>query len=142
LTFWLIAVALNVVLGVAFLVTGAESSIDAWLSKAGLDFGSDLLTALRVVVVYPAALLGVARSLLGSSGVEAGSGIPSSMAGDVRLARLPWLRENVVDGVGAVASWLAVVGSPATAGVVYQPEIWRGHGRTRCGGRAGTRPRD
>jgi hypothetical protein len=35
-------------------------------------------------------------------------------------------RENVVDGVGAVASWLVVLGSAATAGVVCQPEIWRG----------------
>ncbi len=63
LTFWLIAVALEVVLGVAFLVSGAESSIDAGLSKAGIDFGSDLITALRVVVVYPAAILGVTLAL-------------------------------------------------------------------------------
>lgn len=63
LTFWLIAVALEVVLGVAFLVSGAESSIDAGLSKAGIDFGSDLITAQRVVVVYPAAILGVGLAL-------------------------------------------------------------------------------
>jgi membrane protease YdiL (CAAX protease family) len=63
LTFWLVAVALEVVLGVAFLVSGAESSIDAGLAKAGIDFGSDLITALRVVVVYPAALLGVTLAL-------------------------------------------------------------------------------
>lgn len=63
LTFWLIAVALEVVLGVAFLVSGAESAIDKGLAKAGLDFGSDLLTAGRVVLVYPAALLGVALAL-------------------------------------------------------------------------------
>ena len=48
------------------------------------------------------------------------------MAGDLRIARLPSSRENVVDGVGAVASWLAVLGSAAAAGVVCQPEIWRG----------------
>ena len=54
---------LEVVLGVAFLVSGAESAIDEGLSRAGLDFGSDLLTAGRVVVVYPAALLGVALAL-------------------------------------------------------------------------------
>ena len=35
LTFWLIAVALEVVLGVAFLLSGAESAIDDGLSKAG-----------------------------------------------------------------------------------------------------------
>lgn len=63
LTFWLVAVALEVVLGVAFLVSGAESSIDAGLSKAGIDFGSDLVKALRVVVVYPSAILGVSLAL-------------------------------------------------------------------------------
>jgi hypothetical protein len=63
LTFWLIAVALEVVLGVAFLVSGAESSIDVGLSKAGIEFGSDLITATRVVVVYPAALIGVGLAL-------------------------------------------------------------------------------
>ncbi|MFC4783462.1 CPBP family glutamic-type intramembrane protease [Nocardioides sp. MAHUQ-72] len=63
LTFWLIAVALEVFLGAMFLLSGAESAIDTGLSEAGLDFGSDLLTAARVVVAYPAALLGVALAL-------------------------------------------------------------------------------
>jgi hypothetical protein len=63
LTFWLIAVALEVLLGVAFLLTGADADIDRGLSKAGTDFSSDLLTAVRVVVVYPAALLGVTLAL-------------------------------------------------------------------------------
>jgi hypothetical protein len=58
------------------------------------------------------------------------------------LARLPPSRENVVNGVGTVASWLAVLGSAATARVVCQPEIRRRQGRTRCGCRAGARPRD
>lgn len=63
LTFWLVAVALEVALGVAFLLTGADAAIEAGLSKAGIDFSSDLLTAARVVVVYPAALTGVALAL-------------------------------------------------------------------------------
>ena len=63
LTFWLIAVALEVGLGVAFLLSGAGSAIDEGLSRAGLDFGSDLPTAVRVVVVYPTAILGVALAL-------------------------------------------------------------------------------
>jgi len=63
LLFWLIAVALEVVLGVAFLLSGAESAIDRGLAKAGIDFGSDLLTATRVLVVYPAALLGIVLAL-------------------------------------------------------------------------------
>jgi hypothetical protein len=63
LTFWLIAVALEVVLGVAFLLTGADGAIDTGLSKAGIDFSSDLLTAVRVVGVYPAAIVGVTLAL-------------------------------------------------------------------------------
>lgn len=63
LLFWLIAVGLEVVLGVAFLVSGAESAIDEGLSRAGIDFGSDLITAARVVIAYPAALLGVLLAL-------------------------------------------------------------------------------
>lgn len=63
LTFWSVAVALEVLLGVAFLLTGADAAIDTGLSKAGIDFSSDLVTAVRVVVVYPAALLGVMLAL-------------------------------------------------------------------------------
>ena len=58
LTFWSIAVTLEVLLGIAFLLTGADGAIDTGLSKAGIDFSSDLLTAVRVVVVYPAAIWG------------------------------------------------------------------------------------
>src|SRR6188472_4767765 len=63
LTFWVVAVALEVLLGVAFLATGADAAIEEGLAQAGLDFSSDLLTAVRVVVVYPAALLGVTLAL-------------------------------------------------------------------------------
>lgn len=63
LLFWLIAVGLEILLGVAFLLSGAESAIDEGLSKAGIDFGSDLITAGRVVVAYPPAVLGVGLAL-------------------------------------------------------------------------------
>ena len=63
LTFWLIAVGLEVILGVAFVVSGADAAIEEGLSRAGIDFGSDLLTAGRVVVAYPAALLAVTLAL-------------------------------------------------------------------------------
>ncbi len=59
LYFWLLAVALEVVLGVAFIVSGAEDAIEEGLQRAGIEFGSDLLTAARVVIAYPAAILGV-----------------------------------------------------------------------------------
>jgi len=44
-TFRLIAVALEVVLGVGLSVSGAESSINVGLSGGGIDFGSDLILA-------------------------------------------------------------------------------------------------
>ena len=59
LIFWFVAVALEVAFGVAFVLTGADSAIDEGLSRAGVDFSSDLLTAIRVVAAYPAAALGV-----------------------------------------------------------------------------------
>lgn len=52
LTYWLIAIALEVVLGAAFFATGADAAIERGLTRAGLDFGSDLVTAARVVIVF------------------------------------------------------------------------------------------
>lgn len=63
LVFWLIAVALEVVFAAAFLVSGADAAIERGLSAAGLEFGTDLVTATRVVLAYPAAALGVALAL-------------------------------------------------------------------------------
>lgn len=63
LTYWLIAVVLEVVLGAAIFATRADAAIERGLARAGLDFGSDLVTAARVVVVYPAALLAVMLAL-------------------------------------------------------------------------------
>lgn len=42
LTFWLVAVALEVAFGVAFVLSGADSAIDEGLSRAGIEFSSDL----------------------------------------------------------------------------------------------------
>ena len=113
LTFWLVAVALEVVLGVAFLVSGAESSIDAGLSKAGIDFGSDLITALRVVLVYPAALVGVALALAQVAAPDLAVLVVARIRGGRALLRAvrrrfrPWSPEvGTRKGLGI---WLVVV---------------------------------
>ena len=98
LTFWLIAVALEVLLGVAFLLSGADAAIDAGLSEAGIDFGSDLLTALRVVVVYPAAFLGVLLALAQVAAPDLAVLVVARIRGGRRLLRAvgkrfrPWSR--------------------------------------------------
>lgn len=113
LTFWLIAVALEVVLGVAFLVSGTESSIDAGLSKAGLDFGSDLITALRVVVAYPAALLGVTLALAQVAAPDLAVLVVARIRGGRGLLRAvgkrfrPWSPE--VGARTGLGIWLVVV---------------------------------
>ena len=113
LTFWLIAVALEVVLGVTFLLTGAESVIDDGLSKAGLDFGSDLLTAGRVVVVYPAALLGVTLALAQVAAPDLAVLVVARIRGGRALLRAvgrrfrPWSQE--VGARKGLRIWLVVV---------------------------------
>lgn len=113
LTFWLIAVALEVLLGVAFLVSGAESAINAGLAKAGIDFGSDRVTAGRVVVVYPAALLGVMLALAQVAAPDLAVLVVARIRDGADLLRAvgrrlrPWSRE-----VGARKGpriWLAVI---------------------------------
>lgn len=113
LTFWLVAVALEVVLGVAFLVSGAESAIDEGLSKAGLDFGSDLLTAGRVLVVYPAALLGITLALAQVAAPDLAVLVVARIRGGRALLRAvgrrfrPWSPE--VGARRGVVIWLVVV---------------------------------
>ena len=113
LTFWLIAVALEVGLGVAFLVSGAESTIDAGLSEAGIDFGSDLVTALRVVVVYPAALLGVSLALAQVAAPDLAVLVVARVRGGRALLRAvgrrfrPWSPE--VGARTGLRIWLVVV---------------------------------
>lgn len=113
LTFWLIAVALEVVLGVAFLVSGAESAIEDGLTKAGLDFGSDLLTAGRVVVVYPAALLGVTLALAQVAAPDLAVLIVARIRGGLALLNAvgrrfrPWSKE--VGARRGLWIWLVVV---------------------------------
>ena len=113
LTFWLVAVAIEVVLGVAFLVSGAESAIDAGLSEAGIDFGSDLVTAVRVVVVYPAAILGVGLALAQVAAPDLAVLVVARIRGGRDLLRAvgrrfrPWSPE--VGARRGLRIWLVVV---------------------------------
>jgi membrane protease YdiL (CAAX protease family) len=113
LVFWSVAVALEVLLGIAFLLSGAEAAIDRGLSRAGLDFGSDLLTATRVLVVYPAALLGVGLALAQVAAPDLAVIVTARVRGGRRLlhavgARFrPWSAE--VGPRRGLAIWGAVV---------------------------------
>src|SRR3954452_3033600 len=113
LTFWLIAVALEVVLGVAFLLTDADGAIDTGLSKAGIDFSSDLLTAARVVVVYPAAILGVTLALAQVAAPDLGVLIVARIRGGRTLWHAvgsrfrPWSRD--VGARRGIRIWITVV---------------------------------
>ncbi len=114
LTFWLIAVGLEVILGVAFLVSGADAAIEEGLSRAGIDFGSDLLTAGRVVVAYPAALLAVTLALAQVAAPDLAVVLLARIRRAPELLRLvavrfrPWSRE--VGARRGLAIWLVVIG--------------------------------
>ena len=113
LIFWLIAMALEVLLGVAFLLSGADSAIDKGLSEAGIDFGSDLLTAVRVVVVYPAALLGVVLALAQVAAPDLAVALLARLRGGRALLRevasrlRPWSRD--VGARKGLVIWLVMV---------------------------------
>ena len=101
------------VLGLVFLLTGADGAIDKGLSKAGIDFSSDLLTAVRVVVVYPAAILGVTLALAQVAAPDLAVFVVARIRGGRTLLRAvgsrfrPWSK-----GVGArrgIRIWIAVV---------------------------------
>lgn len=61
--FWLMATGLEVVLAVVLLLTAGDAAIERALEVAGIDFNTDLVTAIRLALVYPAAILGIALSL-------------------------------------------------------------------------------
>jgi len=113
LTFWLIAVALEVLLGLVFLLTGADAAIDKGLSKARIDFSSDLLTAVRVVVVYPASFVGVMLALAQVAAPDLAVFVVARIRGGRRLLRAvgsrfrPWSQE--VGARRGIRIWIVVV---------------------------------
>ena len=113
LLFWALAVTLEVLLGVAFLLTGADAAIETGLDRAGLEFGSDLVTAGRVVVAYPAALVGVLLALAQVAAPDLAVLLVAGVRGGRRLVRVvgrrfrPWSPE--VDARTGLRIWLVVV---------------------------------
>lgn len=113
LLFWLIAVALEVVIGVLFLASGAEATIDDGLSRAGIDFGSDLVTAARVLVALPAAALGVGLALAQVAAPDLAVLVVARIRGGRRLLRevgrrfRPWSPE--VGARSGTRTWILVV---------------------------------
>ena len=113
LVFWLVAVALEVLLGLAFLFSGADAAIDEGLSRAGLDFGSDLVTATWVVLVYPAAALGVLLALAQVAAPDLAVLVVARIRGGRPLLRAvrrrlrPWSRD--VGARRGAGIWLTVV---------------------------------
>lgn len=63
LAYWLVAVALEVVLAATLLLTGADAAVGRAFEAAGLEFNTDLLTWGRVLLAYPAAALGAVLAL-------------------------------------------------------------------------------
>lgn len=63
LRFWIVATALEVVLAAALILSGGDAAVSRGLEAAGLEFNTDLVTAVRIVVVYPAAAIGVLLAL-------------------------------------------------------------------------------
>ncbi len=113
LSFWLVAVALEVAFGVAFLITGADAAIDEGLSQAGIDFSSDLLTAIRVVAVYPAAALGVLLAVGQVAAPDLAVWVVSRLRGgralllEVRRRFRPW--SPAVGARAGLRLWVTVV---------------------------------
>lgn len=60
---WVVAVALEIVLIPVFLLTGAGEGIDRALAQTGTALNTDLVTAVRLVVLAPESAPGVALSI-------------------------------------------------------------------------------
>ncbi len=125
--FWLLATALELVLGLALLLSGADAAVGRGLDATGLPFSTDLVTAVRLCIVYPAATLGV---VLAVAQVAAPDLAVLAVARRVRsgpgslaavLARLRW-RGPAVDRRTAARAWggallVLLAASLATAGL-------------------------
>lgn len=88
LRFWLIAVGLEVLFGLALLVLG-DAALQRGLDATGLEFNTDAVTAARLVIGYPAATVAV---LLSVGGVA---------APDIAVLVVTWRRRGS-DGLAAV----------------------------------------
>lgn len=86
--FWLLAVGLEVLFGLALLVVG-DVALQRGLDATGLEFNTDALTAARLVIGYPAATLAVLLS------------VGAVAAPDIAVLIVTWRRRGA-DGMAAV----------------------------------------
>ena len=63
LRFWIVANVAEVLLAALLLVTGGDAAIERALAAADMQFNTDLVTALHLGIVYPAAILGIVLSI-------------------------------------------------------------------------------
>jgi uncharacterized protein len=61
--FWVIATVLEVFLAALLLLTGSDAVMERALAVAGMEFNTDLVTAARLVIAYPAAALAVGLAI-------------------------------------------------------------------------------
>lgn len=88
LRFWLIALGLEVIFGLALVFVG-DAALQRGLDATGLDFNTDAVTAVRLLIGYPAATVAI---LLSVGGVA---------APDIAVFIVTWRRRGA-DGLAAV----------------------------------------
>ncbi|HXV93864.1 MAG TPA: CPBP family intramembrane glutamic endopeptidase [Pseudonocardia sp.] len=113
LLFWSVATLIQIPVATAFLLVGADAELARGLAAAGLEFRTDLLAGVLVVIAYPAAALGVALSLaqvaapdLAVLGVAARRG-GRALLRDVAARLRPWSR--AVGRRSGLRVWAAAV---------------------------------
>jgi uncharacterized protein len=83
-----LAIGLELLLIPAFLLTGADAALDRALDAADLEFNTDLVSAVKLVLREPSAWFAVALALLQVASPDL------ALVGVSRLARAPeWLRD-------------------------------------------------
>lgn len=85
LWFWLVAVAIEIAIVPLFLFSGAQGGLDRALTGSGIDFNTDLVTAARLVLAEPQAMLGVFFALLQVAAPDVAVLVVGTILGDGTL---------------------------------------------------------
>ncbi|MFC4149994.1 CPBP family intramembrane glutamic endopeptidase [Micromonospora mangrovi] len=86
--FWVIAVAIELVVIPVFLFSGAQAGLDAALTATGTDFNTDLVGAVRLVLADPRALAGVGLSVVQVAAPDLAVLVVGLLAGGDHLRRV------------------------------------------------------
>lgn len=127
LRFWMVATVAEVLLAVLLLATGGDAAIERGLASADIEFNTDLITALHLGIVYPAAILGIVLSiaqvaapdlavLVVTRGVRSGPASLSAVRARFRFwSRDTTTRQGLMIWAQMMATFIAL--SLATAGL-------------------------